>query len=232
MSDGGRDLTRDDLIQLLREVGQALEDEGLTASIYVVGGAAIALTLNSRRVTRDVDAALRDHPEELKETANAVGARHGLAPDWFNSAATMFFSSEPDRDVGEFSLPGLDISIVSPEHLLAMKIRASRGKDQADLEHLFNFMGISDPQQAADITNRLFDDTAMGWHDANEALYVAEDVFERAARAGRPIGSSNIAPADLETAKQAGGGWALTAKRHDPPTPPAASATDDPCENQ
>lgn len=215
MSDGGRDLSRDDLIQLLREVGQELEGKGLTASIYVVGGAAIALTLNSRRVTRDVNAALRDHPEELKDAASTVGARHGLAPDWFNSAASMFFSAEPDDDAGELSLPGLDISIVSPEHLLAMKIRASRGKDQADLEYLFNFMGISEPQQAADITNRLFDDTAMGWYDPNEALYVAEDVFARAARAGRPIGSSKIPRDDLARAIQAGGGWALTAKRHD-----------------
>lgn len=47
--------------------------------------------------------------------------------------------------------------------------------------HVCNCLGITHPQQIADITNRLFDDTAIGWHDPSEALYIAEDIFERAA---------------------------------------------------
>lgn len=153
-------------------------------------------------------------------SADLIARRHNLGRGWLNAAAVAFFSSEPDPEAGELSLPGLDISIISPEHLLAMKIRASRGKDQADIEHLCNFLGLTDPQQVADITNQLFDDTAIGWFDPNEALYVAEDVFERAARAGRPIGSSKIARDDLETAIQAGGGWERAARHHDV-TPPS-----------
>lgn len=59
ISDGGRDLTRDQLVGLLTEVGQFLLGRGEEATIYVIGGAAMAIGYQSRRVTRDVDAALR-----------------------------------------------------------------------------------------------------------------------------------------------------------------------------
>lgn len=49
-------LTRTQLIRLLTEVGARLLARGREGQIYVVGGAAMALTFDSRRVTRDVDA--------------------------------------------------------------------------------------------------------------------------------------------------------------------------------
>lgn len=213
MSDGGRDLGRDEIIQLLREVGDRLDEKGLTASIYVVGGTAMALTLNSRRVTRDVDAALQDHPDELREATDQVAEAHGLGRDWFNPAAIAFTTNEADVDAGELTVPGLDVSIISPKHLLAMKIRANRGKDFEDLVYLFHFLGIDDPQQAADITNELFDDTYVGWFDPDEALYIAEDVFRSAEARGLPIGSTRIDEQDLGLAAEAEGGRRMVGGR-------------------
>lgn len=213
MSDGGRDLSRDQILALLTELGAALAADGLVGSIYVVGGAAMALALDSRRVTRDIDASLRDHPEQLRHAAAVISARHNLSPDWLNSAATVFLSSEPDVDPGEMTVPGLRVSLASPEHLLAMKIRASRGKDYADLEILFDLLGITDPQQAADITNRLFDESSIGWVSPDEALFLAQDVFTRATRAGRSIGSGELVRQHLHSAARAGGSWAAAARR-------------------
>ncbi|MFZ1410246.1 MAG: DUF6036 family nucleotidyltransferase [Micropruina sp.] len=214
MRGAGREFTRGELIGLLTEVGQILSAKGLTATIYVVGGAAMALTLASRRSTRDVDAFLRDHVDELGAAASEVAARHNLDPHWFNSAATMFLASEPDTDTGELTLEGLRVMVASPEYLLAMKLRAVRGKDMADLEWLFTFLGITHPQQAADITNRLFDDTSIGWEGPDEARYAAEDVFAWAGRQGRPIGTLRIPAEASERASDLGGAWRQTAELH------------------
>lgn len=214
MSSSGRDLTREQIIELLSEVGQVLQEQGLTASVYVVGGTAMTLTLNSRRTTRDVDAAIRDHRDEFLAAARTVAERHQLDEEWVSTAATAFLTSEPDRAEGGMTLPGLRVAIISPEHLLAMKIRAFRGKDYDDLERLFNFLRITDPQQAADITNALFDDTYPGRFDPDEALYVAQDIFTMAAKRGRPIGGLPLSREVLESATRAGGGWATTAQEH------------------
>lgn len=146
----------------------------------------MAIGYQSRRVTRDVDAALRSGSDAFWEAADTVGVRHGLGPDWINSRAVAFMTNEPDAT--EFTLPGLRIAIASPEHLIAMKLRAMRPRDIADLETPFRTVGITDPQHAADIHNRLFDDSYVGYADPEEALYAAITVFRAAEAAGRPIG--------------------------------------------
>jgi hypothetical protein len=190
MSDSGRDLTRDELIALLTEVGRILKEQGLEADIYVVGGAAMALEFDARRITRDVDSALRSEREGFWEAVVLVAERHGLSPGWINAQATAFFTNEPDDAASEITLPGLRIAVASPEHLIAMKLRAMRNRDMDDLEVLFRHVGITDPQQAADIHNRLFDDSYIGYSSPDEALYAAERVFTRAAAQGRPISRS------------------------------------------
>ncbi|MCL2091367.1 MAG: nucleotidyltransferase [Micrococcales bacterium] len=187
MNDGGRDLTRDEVLQLLTEVGQVLKEQGLEADIYVVGGAAMALEFDARRITRDVDSALRSDRDGFWEAVALVAERHNLSPRWINTQATAFFTTEPDDDASEITLPGLRIAVASPEHLIAMKLRAMRNRDMDDLEVLFRRAGITDPQQAADIHNRLFDDSYIGYSSPEEALYAAERVFTRAAAQGRPI---------------------------------------------
>ncbi|GAB3811158.1 hypothetical protein GCM10028820_01910 [Tessaracoccus terricola] len=189
MDDGGRDLNREDLLILLTETGEILQRQGVEASIYVVDGAAMALEYQSRRITRDVDAQIRAEHAGFREAAAVVAERHGLARDWVNTAASAFMSNEPDEDAGEFNLPGLRIAVASAEHLIAMKLRAMRERDMDDLETLFRFTGVTEPEQAADIHNRLFDESYIGHADPDEALYAARQVFARAAAQGRPLNS-------------------------------------------
>jgi predicted nucleotidyltransferase len=215
MNDSWREFDRTELLQLLRELGEILDGWGLTASIYIVGGTAMTLTLNSRRATRDIDAYFRDHKEALLRAADIVGERHGLKPGWFNSTAAMFLPTELDPHPGELSFPGLRATVASPEYLLAMKLIASRGKDYDDLERLFNFLGITTPQEAADIANRLFDEDSMHWQGPEDALFLAQDVFTRAERAGRTIGETPSEPGLLVNLEHTGGAWAKTAKARD-----------------
>lgn len=183
----GPTLTRDDLVSLLGEVGAILQAKGLEASLYVVGGAAMSLVYDSRRTTRDVDASIRSDRRDLDEASAIVAAKHGLEPTWINSRAVAFLSNEPDRDEAEITLPGLRIAVASAEHLIAMKIRAARDRDLADLDFLFRHLGLTSPEQAADIHEKLFDDTYIGGIDYDEARYVAQVVFDRAENDGNPI---------------------------------------------
>ena len=188
MSTHERTLSRDELVDLLRRVGAILQERGLKASIYVVGGAAMAMVFDSRRTTRDVDASIRSHHEEFDKAVKVVAERNSLAPDWVNSNASAFMPNHPDSGADELNLPGLRVAIASSEHLIAMKLRAMRRRDQNDLETLFRSSGIESPEEAAAIHDRLFGDADIGYSGPNEALYAARLVFERAAAEGRPIG--------------------------------------------
>lgn len=68
-----RELTADDVRELLAELGRRLQAKGVAATVYVVGGAAIALELDARRVTADVDAVF--HPETRATEARRWGHR-------------------------------------------------------------------------------------------------------------------------------------------------------------
>lgn len=180
-------LTGDQLLDLLREVGELLLAGGHEGHLYVVGGAAMALAFDSRRVTRDVDAAAPGDQAPLWDAVEEVAVRHDLPPDWINSHAAAFMTNEDDPAASELTLPGLRVAVASPEHLIAMKLRAMRDRDLADLDTLFRVQGITGPQEAADIHNRLFDESYIGYADPDEALYAAQIVFDRAAARGNPI---------------------------------------------
>lgn len=179
--------TRDELLELLRQVGEILVERRVEATVYVVGGAAMALQFDARRVTRDVGAAIRSERVDLDEAVALVAERNGLAPDWLNSSASAVLPNEPDGEATEITLPGLRVTVASPEHLIALKLRALRDRDVDDLETLFRHAGITAPQQAAAIHDKLFDDSYIGSLDPDEALYAAQLVFDRAAARGRPL---------------------------------------------
>lgn len=188
MSDDSRDLGRDELLVYLTEVGELLQEQHLQGYLYIVGGAAMALVFDSRRITRDVDASIRTDRAPLDAAVREVARRHGLSPSWINSSASAFFTNEPDDEASELNLPGLRLAIASPQHLIAMKLRAGRNRDLDDLEVLFRHVGVATPEEALEIHDRLFDDSYIGSSDPEEILYVARLVFDRAAKAGRPLG--------------------------------------------
>ncbi|MFT4217681.1 MAG: DUF6036 family nucleotidyltransferase [Micropruina sp.] len=187
MTSEHRDLGRADLLGYLGEVGQLLRDQHLQASIYVVGGAAMALVFDSRRVTRDVDASIQSDRAPFDAAVREVARRHNLSPTWVNSSAVAFFTNQPDDGASELTLPGLRITVASVDHLIAMKLRAGRGRDLDDLEVLFRQAGVTGPEAALGIHDRLFDDSYIGSSDPEEILYVARMVFDRARKAGRPL---------------------------------------------
>lgn len=97
-------MDRDEILDALRAVGQHLERDGLRGDLYVVGGAAIALAYNARRVTRDVDAVF-EPKQRIYAAAAAVAEERGLDAGWLNDAVKGFLSGPDPYDTRIFDLP-------------------------------------------------------------------------------------------------------------------------------
>jgi hypothetical protein len=175
------ELDRAEIIELLTELGRRLQASGVEATLYVVGGAAIAIQFDSRRVTKDIAAIF--HPETtVRAVAETLAAERGLPKRWLNDSAAAFAPGPSDDvDAIPFEAPGIAVSIASPRHLLAMKMAAFRPTDRPDLEVLFGALDVTTPEQAADIATEVYGD-----HHAlpprEELLLVAEATLARMRR--------------------------------------------------
>lgn len=73
-------LTRDDIIDGIREIITRLKDVGGTATIQIVGGAAIALTIDvDRPATVDVDGSIAPREDVEAVAAQIAGSVAGPA---------------------------------------------------------------------------------------------------------------------------------------------------------
>jgi hypothetical protein len=175
------ELSRDDILGLLTELGRRLQAQGVTATVYVVGGAAMALEFDARRVTVDIDAVFHPRATVLDE-ARALARERGLPGGWLDDAVAAFV---PGHDTGAvvLDLPGIAVSVGSPEHLLAMKMASYRpGRDQSDLELLFDRLGIGTADQAADIALRVYGEYTVVLPERDELLLSAQAILDRGRR--------------------------------------------------
>jgi hypothetical protein len=82
-------LSADDIRRLFEERASELDAQGIRAEIFLVGGAAIALCIDGRRATRDLDAVFLP-TDAVRRAAAEVAEREGLEPDWLNDAVKGF----------------------------------------------------------------------------------------------------------------------------------------------
>jgi hypothetical protein len=134
----------------LKELIDELNARSVSARIYIVGGAAMALGFGARDLTQDVDA--RYSPKDVvEEIAEAIGVRHGLPSGWLNNRAAMFISPVmDDPSPRRFMQEGkVEVLIASAEVMLAMKLRASRPRlDREDIRFLCHTLKISTTEEA------------------------------------------------------------------------------------
>lgn len=147
-----RSLTRAEITALLTELGARLDAEGVRGDMFVVGGAAMALAYNTRRMTADVDGVFE--PKMLiYDAAAQIAARHsGLPANWLNDAVKGLL---PGRDTDArviLDVPGLTVSVASPRYLLALKVQAARiDRDADDILLLAEACGADTAAQVLDI---------------------------------------------------------------------------------
>ena len=183
----GHAFDRSEIRSLLTELGDRLEAKGVQATLYVVGGAAVAINLDTRRVTRDIDAVF--HPRsDVRSEADLMAEERGLPGSWLNDAAAAWVPGD-DADAAVFGTGGLTVSVASPRHLLAMKMVAFRATDRTDLLAIFDALGITTATEAADIATAVYG----GHHalpDREELMLVAEAVLADKARTRKAGGQA------------------------------------------
>lgn len=87
-------LTRDDIIDGIREIIVRLRTAGRTATMQIVGGAAIALTIDGdRRATVDIDGPITP-PEDVAAAAAEIARERIWPADWVNDKAKMSSPTE------------------------------------------------------------------------------------------------------------------------------------------
>lgn len=117
--------------ELLSLLDARLRARGVSASIYLVGGAAIALTVQDSRRTADVDVLVSD-PVVLEE-AEALGVEQGLPPGWLNTSSAPWIPPRPPEASSHVDSPGLTVHVAPRKHLLAMKLVSLRRQDEPDI---------------------------------------------------------------------------------------------------
>lgn len=124
-------LTRTEITALLEDLGRLLDERGVTGSLYVFGGASIALNVDGRRSTTDIDAVIAPANEVLSAARDLARVR-GIPESWLNNAGRGFV---PDRAQWDECLVigGLRVWNATPAMVLAMKQATTRLKDFADL---------------------------------------------------------------------------------------------------
>lgn len=137
-------MTGEEMTAALHALGDALEAEGTTGRIFLVGGAVMVLAFQTRESSDDLDAAVVPN-EAVLRVARAVGRRRGLQPDWLSEAAAIFIpiAKEPDwQPTGTYGT--LEVLRADEATMLAMKLRASRGlRDRGDIELLVQRCGLT-----------------------------------------------------------------------------------------
>ena len=150
-------LDRDTVHQLFEELADELAQARVRACIYIIGGAAMTMAYQRDRTTQDVDTRIDDGHQAVLTAVSTIARRHGLPTNWLNEQAIAYLPAPPDRRTPVvFDSPHLIITGASAEHLLAMKLEASRRTDQADIATLLRTLDIRDANAAMAIHADLF----------------------------------------------------------------------------
>ena len=152
-------MDRGEIIDALTALAAELERRGVSAEMYVVGGAAIALAFDERRATRDIDAVF-EPKSVVYEAAGVVGQAARPCPEGGSTTPSRASWRESDPAAAPvLDLPGLRCLAASPETLLALKVLAHRvGEDEADLRLLAAELGLERADEVLAIAERTYGD--------------------------------------------------------------------------
>lgn len=167
------EFTRPEMIEGLRDLVRRLRATGQPSRIQIVGGAAIALTLNEHRsATADIDGPVTP-PDVVLALAGEIASERNWRGDWLNDAAAQFVPSGYGRPAGWVTIydaDGVTVQVADAETLLAMKVYAAqkRGRRELeDLEVLVPAVGLTTVDEVEDLY---------------ESFYPGDELTDRTAR--------------------------------------------------
>ena len=150
-------LDRATIVELLDRVADEANHRGVTISMFLVGGGAMALAYDNHRSTRDLDGVF-EPKSVVDEIAAAVAEQSDLdlAPDWLNDAAKAFMPGNDPEATTFYDTPGLSVRVASPRYLFVMKAMAARELDEDDLRLLFSLATFRTASEALDAVRHAY----------------------------------------------------------------------------
>ena len=156
-------LNKDELIEPLDELSERLMRKKARASIYIVGGAAMALAFDRSRTTHDIDGRIDRGHRALIEAVHETAHGRGLPTSWLNDQATPKMPMAPDRRARTlYASEYLTVTGASGEHILGMKLESGRAFDQKDVITLVKHLNIRTVEEGTGIHGRLFPHSRKG----------------------------------------------------------------------
>lgn len=159
-------LSREQILQGLRDIDEEARRRGVLIDLAVYGGAAMALAFDLRQATKDVDAVVRGSPDLVREVVRRIALDRGWPEDWLNDGVKGFLSSrEQMAAFEEFSSDepcGLRVYVPMPEYLFAMKCMAMRvasieaTADADDIIALARIIGLESVEEALDLVEGFY----------------------------------------------------------------------------
>ena len=151
-------MNKTEIFEALKALGEELLKKSIQGEVLIFGGAAMCLAHDARDSTKDVDA-LFEPKSEISEAIIAVAEKLNLEEAWLNDSVKGFLFSQPER-IPYIEFPGLQVTTVKPEYLLAMKLFSARTSlyetDRRDIAKLVDVLGIISIDQAFDILEKYF----------------------------------------------------------------------------
>lgn len=133
------DFRKPELLDAFSELAAILQRDGERGRIYVAGGAAMLLAHESHRLTRDIDASIDEGHGAVTCSANEIAQRRGWPRSWLIEQVISYMPApQQRRGAAVFDHPALKVIAASKEHMLAMKARAARSADEADVKRLLS----------------------------------------------------------------------------------------------
>jgi hypothetical protein len=172
-------IDRGQLRGAFHRLAELLARDETVGEIYIFGGAAMVLGYRARYATRDVDA-LFEPREKIHRAAVEVAEEMGLPRWWLNDQATVYLPrSRDDKARLIFDHPNLRVTVVSAEHLLAMKALAARTyADIDDIKLLCEMRSITDVGEVEEICARVYPDEPL----SDRSRIVIEDIVSQLER--------------------------------------------------
>lgn len=166
-----RSLTAEKIRRLLKALDQELQRRGEAATIFVVGGAAMALAYKADRATDDVDGTFRPRDavliaaQTVTEEARSSWGWSDMDNSWLSDGVIQLMPPEPeDHPRSEKIGPALTLEIAYPEYVLAMKAMVTR-QAQGDVDDavvLCHMVGVTNQPELEDVVARYFPNRNLG----------------------------------------------------------------------
>lgn len=167
-------MNKQEIEKNLRLLGQELLQRQVTGEILLVGGSVMLLKVQNRETTKDIDAYfVIGQAEIIRQAAQAVADREGLAQDWINDAAKGFFYTQPPTEQWA-EYPGLRVYIPSLDYLFAMKVVAGRPQDIDDIKALAHEPSLSNAGDALKIVKEYIPEQLL----VPRIAYMIDEIFE------------------------------------------------------